>query len=116
MCGVLLLSQIQGAELPPAVKRTVDFAKDIQPIFENSCFDCHDKETQKGRLGLDSVAGILSGGDSGEPLFVRGSSAESLIIKRVTSENLKEVMPSKGEHLSTEQVGVLRAKLKLRKV
>ena len=109
MCGVLLLSQIQGAELPPAVKRTVDFAKDIQPIFENSCFDCHDKETQKGRLGLDSVAGILSGGDSGEPLFVRGSSAESLIIKRVTSENLKEVMPSKGEHLSTEQVGVLRA-------
>ena len=107
--GVFWHGQIKAADLPPAVQRTIDFARDIQPIFENSCYDCHDKESRKGRLGLDSVAGILSGGDSGEPLFVRGSSAESLIIKRVTSENPKEVMPSKGEHLSAEQVGVLRA-------
>jgi hypothetical protein len=42
-------------------------------------------------------------------LLVRGVSAESYIIKRVTSANAKEVMPPKGERLTAEQVATLRA-------
>lgn len=97
-----------AASMPSHATAPVDFAKDIAPILEEHCLDCHDSETSKSKLRLDNVMGILKGGDSGEPLFLRGSSADSLIISRVTSTNSKEVMPPKGEHLSPEQVALLR--------
>jgi mono/diheme cytochrome c family protein len=81
----------------------------VRPILEDHCFDCHGEDKQKNKLRLDSAVGILRGGESGEPLLVRGVSAESYIIKRVTSANAKEVMPPKGERLTAEQVATLRA-------
>jgi len=35
--------------------RAVDFAKDIQPIFETSCYACHGSKLQMGGLRLDST-------------------------------------------------------------
>ncbi len=93
----------------PVLLRAADFEKDIRPIFEDRCYDCHDADKQKGKLRLDEVVGILKGGDSGEPVFVRGKSAESSIIKHVTSENPKDMMPPKGDRLTTGQVGLLKA-------
>ena len=81
----------------------------VRPILEDHCFDCHGEDKQKNKLRLDTAVGILRGGESGEPLLVRGVSAESYIIKRVTSANAKEVMPPKGERLTAEQVATLRA-------
>ncbi len=86
----------------------VDFEKDVRPIFEDRCYDCHGEDKQKSRLRLDSAVGILRGGESGEPLFVKGESAESHIVKKVSSENGKEVMPPKGDRLSAEQIATLR--------
>ncbi len=111
-CALLILlaaSSSRAADLPGPPGGVVDFAKDIRPILESHCFDCHDAEKQKGKLRLDGVVGILKGGDSGEPVFVRGKSAESSLIKHVTSENPKEVMPPKGDRLSPEEVEMLRA-------
>ena len=85
------------------------FERKVRPILEEHCFDCHGEDKQKHKLRLDTVVGILRGGESGEPLLLKGLSAESYIIKRVTSQNAKEVMPPKGERLTAEQVGVLRA-------
>jgi hypothetical protein len=31
-----------------------DFAKDVQPIFEKSCYSCHGPKQQMGGLRLDS--------------------------------------------------------------
>jgi hypothetical protein len=98
---------ILGPWIPPA-RAGVDFTQDIRPLFENNCFDCHGEETQKNGLRLDSVLGILKGSDSGEPLFVRGSSADSLLIKMVTSTDPKHMMPPKGDRLPEEAVTKLR--------
>ena len=87
----------------------VDFEKDVRPILEDRCFDCHGEDKQKGKLRLDSALGILRGGESGEPLFVKGASAESHLVKKVTAENAKEVMPPKGDRLTAEQIATLRA-------
>lgn len=86
----------------------VDFVRDVRPIFEEHCFDCHGEDKQKSKLRLDSALGILRGGESGEPFIVAGKSAESYLIKRVTHENPKEVMPPKGERLTAQQVAVLQ--------
>ncbi|MFN0125269.1 MAG: DUF1553 domain-containing protein [Verrucomicrobiales bacterium] len=87
----------------------VDFTRDVQPIFEAHCFDCHGEDTQKYGLRLDTVHGILRGSDSGEPLFLRGSSADSLVIRMVTSTDAKHQMPPKGERVPEAEIARLRA-------
>ena len=69
-----------GASLVAGV--AMDFVRDVRPILEEHCFDCHGVEKQKSGLRLDSTLGILRGGESGEPLFVKGSSGESHLVKR----------------------------------
>ncbi len=95
------------AWMPAAV--AVDFEKDVRPVLEARCYDCHGEDTQKNGLRLDTVVGILKGSDSGEPLFVRTSSADSLIVRMVTSEDPKHRMPPKGDRLATHEVDALRA-------
>jgi mono/diheme cytochrome c family protein len=44
----------------------VDFARDVQPIFEKSCQQCHGAKSQMGQLRLDSRAAAIGGGLSGK--------------------------------------------------
>lgn len=37
---------------------SADFHKDVHPLFEEYCFDCHGEETQKGQLRLDQFTGF----------------------------------------------------------
>ena len=91
-----------------ALADPVDFEKQVRPILEEHCFDCHGEETQKHHLRMDNTVGILRGGESGEPFMLPGKSTESHLIARVTSQNPKERMPPKGERLTSEQVATLR--------
>ena len=100
---------LAALSLPAVLRAEVDFAKDVRPILEDRCFDCHGEEKQKSAMRLDSVTGILRGGESGEPLVVAGKSAESYLYKRVTTENKKDAMPPKGERLTAAQVETLKA-------
>jgi hypothetical protein len=34
-----------------------EFAKDIRPMFERHCLECHDKDTREGGIDLDSILG-----------------------------------------------------------
>ena len=40
----------------------VDFARDIQPILQTTCVECHGPKKTKAQLRLDSAAGVLKGG------------------------------------------------------
>jgi Planctomycete cytochrome C len=92
-----------GFEAPLVAGVAMDFVRDVRPILEEDCFDCHGAEKRKSGLRLDSTGGILRSGESGEPLFVKGSSGESYLVKKVTSKSAKEVMPPKGGRLTPEQ-------------
>lgn len=74
---------------------TISYEKHIQPLLEAKCVRCHGEEKQKGKLRLDSAAGIRRGGDSGEPLFVAGKRAESFLFKLVSRADPEEAMPPK---------------------
>ena len=108
LCVMFVAFAARAAYAVPKSDATFYESK-VRPILEDHCFDCHGEDKQKNKLRLDTAVGILRGGESGEPLLVRGVSAESYIIKRVTSANAKEVMPPKGERLTAEQVATLRA-------
>jgi hypothetical protein len=79
-----------------------DFTRDIRPVLEKRCFECHGEKKQKGGLRLDRKADILRGGDSDHAPFVAGRSAESEMFKRATSDDDDEKMPPKGERLTAE--------------
>src|SRR5262249_9455377 len=108
--GLCCLSSSRGApaeasKLPPAATRQVDFAKDVRPLLEKTCYECHGPEKQKAGLRLDQKAAALKGGDTG-PVIVAGKSAESLLIQVVTGtkEDISR-MPKKRDPLSDEQIG-----------
>lgn len=95
-------------KLPPPLERKVDFAKDIKPLFEAACIQCHAKGKDKGGLSIETREAFLKGGDTGaaaEP----GKSATSLVVEMVSGIHLDNVMPKKGTKWTPEQVGMLRA-------
>ena len=105
--GVLALGA-GGQTLPPAVNRTVDFAKDVHAILAENCANCHAGGKRKGALSLESRDSLLRGGDSG-PAAVEGKSAESLMIQLVSGMDADRVMPPQGRRLTEQEIGVLRA-------
>jgi hypothetical protein len=96
------------AQLPPAADRTVDFVRDIQPIFAERCNHCHGEDEQEGYLRLDAKAVVMKGGKSG-PLLVSGKSADSLLVHRLAGLGTEKRMPLEDEPLSGEQIGLIRA-------
>ena len=96
------------AQLPPASPAPVDFARDIQPIFEASCVQCHARGKNKGSFSLETRTDFLEGGDSGPPV-VAGKSGASLVVEMISGLDPETVMPKKGKKLTAAQVAVFRA-------
>ena len=102
------LSPEQQAQLPEPADFTVDFARDIQPIFEQSCTQCHAHGKSKGVFSLETRDDFIYGGDNGTAAEV-GRSAESLVVAMISGLNPDIVMPEKGKELTREQVAIFRA-------
>lgn len=96
--------------LPPPASVTIDFARDIQPIFSQTCLRCHGVERPKGGLRLDTREHALRGGERGADI-VPGRSAESRLIQVVARvvPDLEMPPPGKGTPLTPEQIALLRA-------
>ena len=105
---LLLLALFCGVA-SPAWAQPVDFPRDIFPIFESRCFECHGPKKQKNGLRLDRPADALRGGDSGKPAYVPGQSGQSQLVLRVTTNDPDEMMPPKGDRLTPAQIAALRA-------
>jgi mono/diheme cytochrome c family protein len=104
---ILVVPGAAFAAAPP-VSRAVDYVADVRPILSRSCYSCHGPDKQRGGLRLDLKAVALRGGDSG-PVIVPGRSADSLLVRYVAGLDSKTVMPPKGEQLSAQEIGILRA-------
>jgi mono/diheme cytochrome c family protein len=106
----LLASNGRSADepLPKAATKAVDFTQDVQPILANRCVECHSATKQRGGLQLDTAKGIRNGGTSGD-VIVAGKSADSPLIHHVGAVGNAARMPPKGESLTPEQIGLLRA-------
>ncbi len=88
--------------------RTIEFARDVQPIFAKHCLSCHNGEKHEAGFRLDRGELAILGGDSGKA-FWPGRSGESRLIHYVAATDAEKVMPPEGEKLSKDEIGVLRA-------
>jgi hypothetical protein len=87
------------AEKYAAIKEP-KFDKDILPVIQRRCTECHGKDKQKGKLRLDSFAELQKGAD-GEPVVTAGKAGESSLLGRISlPDSDDERMPPKGNRLS----------------
>ena len=105
---IVLAADPDVSKLPPPASRRIDFAADIKPIFEVSCFRCHGTEKPKSKFSLATREGALKGGDDGIDI-IPGDSAKSPLIHYVAGLVPGMEMPRKGEPLTSGQVSLLRA-------
>lgn len=87
---------------------TVDYFRDIQPIFEARCYGCHRGGKAKGALQLDSRQGALAGGESEGPAIVPGQPDASPLLARLTTDDAATRMPPTGQPLPPEQIARLK--------
>ncbi len=99
---LLLVGVVQGARQNPP-----DFSRDIAPLLEKSCGECHISSSM-GKLRLDSPAALLRGGASG-PAIIPGHSDESLLVKRLLGKSGGPRMPMGGQPLSQEKIDLIRS-------
>lgn len=66
----------------------VDFVRDVQPVFQAHCYQCHGPERQEAAFRLDHKPSALKGGDLGAAI-VPGKADESLLIRAVSGKEPK---------------------------
>lgn len=106
MTRLLLITTASTALLAGSIQ-AADFEKDIQPILNERCLECHGAEKEKGGFRVDQRAVMLSGGDSGMTSVVPGNLAKSHLLERIKTTDEDEIMPPKGEPLSPAQIALL---------
>ncbi|MCS7465931.1 PSD1 and planctomycete cytochrome C domain-containing protein [Stieleria sp. ICT_E10.1] len=105
LAGVIVTTSfVSVVAAEPESTPSVDFAKDVYPILQRSCFECHGSEKQEAGLRLDRRHDLLESG-SVEP----GNPQESELLRRVIlPRGHDEIMPAIGDPLSASQVDALR--------
>ena len=94
----------------------VDFEKEVWPILESRCVECHKAPYElngllkkpKAGLRLDGAAHIMRGSDDGVVVVVDHPSQSSLYQRVVLPEDDSDHMPPKGEPLTKRQKETLR--------
>lgn len=96
----------------PPMGEGPSYEKDIRPILEARCIECHGPDKTKASLRLDTPAGIRSGGNSG-PAIVAGHPERSSLVRFISlpAED-DDIMPPKGDPLTPAQIDLIRAWIK----
>ncbi|MDP6939040.1 MAG: c-type cytochrome domain-containing protein [Planctomycetota bacterium] len=103
-----MLSTLISLTLASPAPIDVDFLKDVYPILEAHCIDCHGPKKQKGDLRLDQRAGLFEGDEDFIPV-VPGKPDQSTVIELITLDaDDPDLMPKKADKLSDEDIAILR--------
>ncbi|MEZ6187967.1 MAG: c-type cytochrome domain-containing protein [Planctomycetota bacterium] len=86
----------------------VEFARDVRPLLEARCVECHGALELNGGLRLDRRAYAFMGGDSGVSAL-EPDLASNPLWARVTSPDPAARMPFEQEPLAPEELALLRA-------
>ena len=101
IAGLIVLSVVSI----PVDAQTTDLNRDaslrffenrIRPQLAENCYECHGPERQESGLRLDTYAGIIEGGDTGQAV-VPGEPDESLLLVALSYENEELEMPPDGK-------------------
>ncbi|MCX6851060.1 MAG: hypothetical protein NTY98_19295 [Verrucomicrobia bacterium] len=92
--------------------QTVDYTKQIVPLWDTYCIDCHDDTDADGEFRLDTFANLMKGGKEGVAI-VAGKANESMLVKFLEGHSGRggknEFMPpGKREKLKPEEIALIK--------
>ncbi len=102
LVSVLLIGPAGAERKPP------DFDREIRPIFERHCYECHGPTAAEGGLRLTSRETAFTPGDYGIEVITPGSAELSLLHDRLIESDPEERMPHKREALSPDEIELVR--------
>ncbi|MEZ5384909.1 MAG: c-type cytochrome domain-containing protein [Prosthecobacter sp.] len=93
--------------------QTIDYSKQIVPLWDTYCIDCHSDDDADGGFALDTFAALMKGGEEGVAI-VPGKSGESMLVKFLEGRSGRggknEFMPpGKREKLKAEEIALIKA-------
>src|SRR5688572_15482021 len=91
---VWLVAQRHPAYSAEQSTATIDFARDVQPIFRQSCYGCHGASQQMNGLRLDRRRDALRGGTVA--VIGPGNAPASRLYLRLIGNAFGQQMPPTG--------------------
>ena len=83
----------------------MEFVKDIQPILERYCVECHGPRKKKGGLRLEPIDAAFPTGDEDFWTMLPGDGESSLLVQRMLlPRDDDEAMPPKGDAVPTDEI------------
>ena len=83
----------------------VDYARDVQPILHQNCYECHGPDKQRAGMRLDRKSSVFK---TFSRRVVPGNSANSMVYHRLSDDQFGQPMPPSGE-LKPELVAIIKA-------
>jgi mono/diheme cytochrome c family protein len=108
LLGASVFVRAQSQTAAAAPHPSIDYARDIEPIFKTYCYECHGPKKARARLRLNTPDAIRRGGESGV-VVTPGKSGASLMMHRVLGLDGDDRMPLDADPLPPEAVDRLRA-------
>ncbi len=85
----------------------VDFNRDVRPILNKNCVQCHGGVRQQGELSLLFREDAMKPAKSGKRAIVPGDPGASEMIARITNGDPHDRMPKGRDPLSSEDIATL---------
>lgn len=105
MVAALALASASGWRATTRAQSRVDFARDVQPLLKERCYECHGPTKQVNGYRLDrrgrALAGVV------RPNIIPGSSDSSRLYRRVLGPEFGTQMPP-DDPLSADELNVLK--------
>ena len=86
--------------------RPLTFARDVAPIFEHWCVSCHGAREAHAALRLDSLGGVMRGGDAG-PVVIPGNPDDSLLAAKIERRHRPSMPPRR--RMPAPAIALIRA-------
>ena len=83
----------------------IDFAKDVQPLLKERCYECHGPTKQMNGYRLDKKSRAMAG--VVRPNIIPGSSESSRVYRRVLNAEFGPKMPMEDD-LTAEEIAILK--------
>ena len=97
-------NQNESSEAAP-----VSFTNQIEPLFRQNCFGCHQGAKQLGAYVMTDFSSLVKGGETGEPAIVPGKPDESYLIDQITPIDGRAEMPKPpSKPISEVEVALIR--------
>jgi mono/diheme cytochrome c family protein len=86
----------------------VDYARDIRPLLNRHCVECHGPARQQAGLRLDTAALAIAGGDSGAGLVPREADTSRILLAVTGESDEASQMPLDRDPLPETDIDLLR--------